>query len=118
MADIYADAEDFLSQSDRSEEDFHVQPTAGPQAGSIASLLNPEEVRAVRNVPLDFSQARKTRAPKIFTFHSEHPDRASVEAALNTLFSVYPVKLQEGQAFRVKKRSYTTLGNGGGLTQA
>ena len=102
----------------RSEEVFHVQPAAGPQAGSIASQLNPEEFGAVRNVPLDLSQARKTRAPKIFTFHSEHPDRASVEAALNTLFSVYPVKLQEGQAFRVKKRSYTTVGNGGGLTQA
>ena len=88
MDDFHADAEDFLSQSDRSEKDFHVQPTAGPQTGSIASLLNPEEFRAVRNVTLDFSQARKNRAPKIFTFHPEHPDRASVEAALNTLFIV------------------------------
>ena len=91
---------------------------AAGRTGTDVDAVDPEQVCAVRNVPLDFSQARKTRTPKNFTFHSEHPDQAAVVAALNTLFSVHPVKLQEGQAFRVKKRSYSTVGNSGGLTQA
>ena len=67
MDDIYADAEVVFSQSDRSKEDFHVQPRAGPQAGSIASLLNPaRRVLCSQERPRRLQPGKEDQGPKDF----------------------------------------------------